>query len=603
MVDIAEKIPVAYATGEIPPLEGHLYSPFIHDATTGETYYSGSLPADLPLEHRVIAGAQFMNDGELATLTARVELVDPDGIVRIYGIGEKELDTGEHTGVQTGTSVKLDKGGTWEIHATLEAEGTLLDDEIWDAIQPIEYAGSIAKKTLRYDSKEAPIPVSDIPAGIYEGLVIIRGRNDTSVNQKIGVHWIVKDPDGLVVPSGEYTRWENTWTGPGLEQAFIDQFGAFALDKEGDYTLEVQLLMNPDNPTTVDSYDGVLCRVSAQEYKGAITTKLLDYDESRVAIPASDVPISSGSVLIWGRNDTSTTQQMGISWKVRDPDGAIVDSYDAWEMWPYCPPGDEHGFVGNRFDIDKEGVYTLEVDLLMNYGDPVIVDSYIGTLCSTTGAIPPEYELIYENIYPFAYIYSGEVKITTATFRTDPFTPAGWLGEIFANKLEEEARAEGRRVIEVKVYVDVTPLLWKDFRIEVSEAYTAVAIPYTVGSPGWPAIIIAALLIIGIIVAATILVKTISKAFKAYPGLEDMKPAWSKETLIMTIQDSEEYWERPPTPESTLQAMSEAELRDSLDQIAEEEVPPKKPSIWPWVAAGAVVSVAIVAVVKGAVRR
>ncbi|GAH88270.1 unnamed protein product, partial [marine sediment metagenome] len=35
------------------------------------------------------------------------------------------------------------------------------------------------------------------------------------------------------------------------------------------------------------------------------------------------------------------------------------------------------------------------------------------------------------------------------------------------------------------------------------------------------------------------------------------------------IHDSEEYWERPLTPTETLEGMSEAELRDYLDQIAE----------------------------------
>ena len=71
----------------------------------------------------------------------------------------------------------------------------------------------------------------------------------------------------------------------------------------------------------------------------------------------------------------------------------------------------------------------------------------------------------------------------------------------------------------------------------------------------------------------------------------------------MTIQDSEDNWERPPTPESTLQAMSEPELRDLLDQIAEEELEPAKTSIWLWFAAGAVGAVAVVAVVKGTARR
>jgi hypothetical protein len=56
-------------------------------------------------------------------------------------------------------------------------------------------------------------------------------------------------------------------------------------------------------------------------------------------------------------------------------------------------------------------------------------------------------------------------------------------------------------------------------------------------------------------------------------GLEDVKVGWGKDTLIKTIQDSEEYWERTPTPTETLEGMSEQELRDYLDKISEEEVP------------------------------
>ncbi|GAJ13603.1 unnamed protein product [marine sediment metagenome] len=74
---------------------------------------------------------------------------------------------------------------------------------------------------------------------------------------------------------------------------------------------------------------------------------------SLLAVGAS-VPIGSSAIVTaWGRNDMGTTQQMGISWTVRDPDGVVVEQYDAWEAWPYCPPGSEHKFDGGRFDINK----------------------------------------------------------------------------------------------------------------------------------------------------------------------------------------------------------------------------------------------------------
>ncbi|GAJ01359.1 unnamed protein product, partial [marine sediment metagenome] len=135
--------------------------------------------------------------------------------------------------------------------------------------------------------------------------------------------------------------------------------------------------------------------------------------------------------------------------------------------------------------------------------------------------------------------------------------------------------------IEVKVYVDTTPLLWTNFRIEVTgtplgetvEAGLGIA----VGIALWLAILLVCLAIVAVIVVATLAFTTVWDRIHPKPGLEEVKQAWEKETLILTIHDSEEYWERPPTPVETLEGMSEAELRDLLDQIAEEEVPPPPP--------------------------
>lgn len=193
--------------------------------------------------------------------------------------------------------------------------------------------------------------------------------------------------------------------------------------------------------------------------------------------------------------------------------------------------------------------------------------------------IPPEYELIQHTIYPFAYIYDGDVEVTIATFKTDPFTPAAWAAQKFADALESEARKEGGKVLEVKAYVDKTPLLWTDFRIEIigtplGETVEAAAGIAAIHIPVWLAIVLVCLAIIALIVVATLMWERFQRTFKRYPELKQVKPAWGKETLIKTIQDAEEHWERTPTPVATLEGMSEAELRDHLDKIAEEEVPP-----------------------------
>ena len=209
-------------------------------------------------------------------------------------------------------------------------------------------------------------------------------------------------------------------------------------------------------------------------------------------------------------------------------------------------------------------------------------------LASKTVTITPEevpWELIQHTISHFAYIYDGDVEVNIATFKIDPLTPSAWAAKKFADALESEARKKGARVLETKVYVDTTPLLWTDIRIEVTgtplgeEVGAAAGRGIAVGIAPWLAIILVCLAIIAVIIVATLAFKAIMAEFKKKPGLEDVKPAWGKEALILDIQDAEEYWERTPTPVETLEGMSEEELRDLLDKIAEEEVPPE---ISPW---------------------
>lgn len=122
--------------------------------------------------------------------------------------------------------------------------------------------GTITKKELEYDGNRTPVPAYDIPQG-KRGIVHIWGRNDTLVNQKMGISWIVRGPPGY--PDGpilqEYSAWEMFWTGPGLEQHFIGP--SFALDEVGLYDIRAGLLMNPADPTYVDGYYGDLCTVTA----------------------------------------------------------------------------------------------------------------------------------------------------------------------------------------------------------------------------------------------------------------------------------------------------------------------------------------------------
>lgn len=210
------------------------------------------------------------------------------------------------------------------------------------------------------------------------------------------------------------------------------------------------------------------------------------------------------------------------------------------------------------------------------------LDTWDGVVL-VAGAPPSALVLLEETIYPYAYVYDGPSEVSTFTFTTIPFTPASWIAGSLAAAVESEVRKAGGRVMEMRVYVDENLLRpWTNWRIEV--VGTVPSIAASIGIAWWAVAILAALAIL-LIIAITWSITTIVASFKRNPALKDAKPGWEKETLINTIQDSEEYWKRTPTPVETLEGMSEDELREYLDKIAEEEVPAGIP--WGWVALGA----------------
>jgi len=249
-------------------------------------------------------------------------------------------------------------------------------------------------------------------------------------------------------------------------------------------------------------------------------------------------------------------------------------------------PNSPTAFVPDTASVDIP--ITADIDAKPDYDIYCKIKEYpdagmpqVNNVITITG-LKPTFELLEETIYPYAYIYEGSAEISTFTFKTDPFTPAKWVGGLFAQHFENEVRKSGGRVMEVRVYVDRSPLLWTDWQIEIV-GVPPTGITASIGLAWWAAAILAALAIVFIVVL-TWAIKTVAGLFKRNPALEQVKPGWSKETLISAIQDSEEYWKRTPTPVEKLQGMSRQELIDYLDKIAKEEV---SPSIsWGWVALG-----------------
>lgn len=232
-------------------------------------------------------------------------------------------------------------------------------------------------------------------------------------------------------------------------------------------------------------------------------------------------------------------------------------------------------------DIAPRADYDIQVTLkeFPEAGAPEVPD-----VIDITG-VAPTLELLEETIYHFAYIFQGEATYGTFTFRTDPFTPVNWVSGRLARAVEEEIRKTDNRILEMRVYVDRSPLLWTDWRIEVVLAEPTPE--GSIGLVGWVVAILVALSIL--ILVITYSVKEVVKLFRRRVGLEDMKPTWGKKALILDIQDSEDYFERTPTPVATLEGMSEEELRELLDEIAEQEIKPGVSGLALALVAGAVV--------------
>ncbi len=118
------------------------------------------------------------------------------------------------------------------------------------------------------------------------------------------------------------------------------------------------------------------------DYKGTILRKELEFNGARALIPAANIPLGQrGLIHVIGRNNMTTSQKLGISWLMRDPDGRLVEDYKDWQTFK-ASPNDTHEFIGGRFDINKRGIWTIIVVLFMNPEAPIEVARYSGNLFS-----------------------------------------------------------------------------------------------------------------------------------------------------------------------------------------------------------------------------
>ena len=324
---------------------------------------------------------------------------------------------------------------------------------------------------------------------------------------------------------------------------------------------------------------------------------------------ATSVPIGqSGLVHIWGRNDMNVPRHIGIHWIVTDPEGVAVEDYEDWAsvlgIKIELDPGDDHEFIGGRFDLNKEGTYTIAVSLLMNPDSPVIVDSYEGDLCTTTLEVPPEYELIQHTIHPASYVWEGEEEVCIIEFPLTPeqipFTQWGGLklADIFASAVE----AEGNSLLEVKVWEDTTPIFWTNYRVEIKAAVASeeqgvawgwlAPIGAVLVSLPWKAIIVGTLSVVGIWIVGWViekLIKAVDRVIHKPPALTDeIIEGLGREDLIPMILYKAPRLEPPyEVTEEELETMTDdglrALLKDLRDRQAREEL-----EWWPLVIVGGV---------------
>lgn len=119
---------------------------------------------------------------------------------------------------------------------------------------------------------------ASVPIG-SSGLVHVWARNDMASTQALFIDWVVRDPDGIEIE--HHYEW-SSGHGPGDDHEFIG--GRRDINKAGEWTIGITMMMNPADPVIVDNYVGLLCRVT-EEYAGSITKKELEYDGDRGAIP------------------------------------------------------------------------------------------------------------------------------------------------------------------------------------------------------------------------------------------------------------------------------------------------------------------------------
>ena len=290
-------------------------------------------------------------------------------------------------------TIPVDKAGAWRAACELWCwdgnKETKLDRKEYDIFtvpKPEELAGTIVKKQLEYPwgpgGELYNIPVADVPIET-KALLHVWGRNDMPSNQKLGLSWVVKDPDGRTVEEGE--AWETYHTGPGGQHHFIVPPGALDyinLTKEGRYTFSAQLLMNPDDPEVVDDFEGDLCTVSVEvKYVGEIRNPLVDlkplWPGGEHAIPYTAEPVPVGqkfNISFDGCNLSDFAMRLRGELWVTSPTGRVAYNRHDISTAPYTYDTCHEFIFKDIPPVDEEGNWTVRMELRNSTGEYLLAE-------------------------------------------------------------------------------------------------------------------------------------------------------------------------------------------------------------------------------------
>jgi hypothetical protein len=232
-----------------------------------------SFPTSLPLGETIIIGVVGQNLGPPTAMGLEWKISKPDGsIAQQFNRFDSDslIKTNGKYNFQ-GPYLSLDKEGQWNIQITLST-GDINKPAVADKYEgllvsvissPSQLKGHFEKTLgrIKVGEKESGLPIT-IKRGL-SGQLQLWAQNDMNTAQKMAAEWTIFDSEKKAIytyppSSGRASSW--TEIPAGKWAGYTSQNLTF--DKDGAWSVQASLLMNPDKPVTVDSFTGVIANVS-----------------------------------------------------------------------------------------------------------------------------------------------------------------------------------------------------------------------------------------------------------------------------------------------------------------------------------------------------